>query len=130
MKVAITKPTPREIAIGAKYAASPLVSNIKVSSPPNVVSVVKITALNLFLADIYTARPYRLFLTPLLIKFINKRLSLITTPINATAPISPVIETGSPLKSTPNVIPIIQNGTIDIISNGCMYDFNIVAKIK
>ena len=52
MKVAITKPTPREIAIGAKYAASPLVSNIKVSSPPNVVNVVKITALNLFFADI------------------------------------------------------------------------------
>ena len=50
MKVANTSPSPNDMAIGAKNAASPLVSNIKVNRPAKVVKVVKIIALNLFLA--------------------------------------------------------------------------------
>ena len=51
INVANTNPSPSDIAIGAKNAASPLVSNINVKSPAKVVSVVKIIARNLFLAE-------------------------------------------------------------------------------
>ena len=51
IKVANTNPSPKEIAIGARNAASPLVSNISVKSPAKVVRVVNIIALNRFFAE-------------------------------------------------------------------------------
>ena len=47
MKVANTSPSPNDMAIGAKNAASPLVSNIKVNRPAKVVKAVSYTHLTL-----------------------------------------------------------------------------------
>ena len=54
----------------------------------------------------------------MLIKFINIKLSLITTPSRATIPIKPVIEIGSPLTKTPIVTPImVKRGAIVLLKN-------------
>ena len=63
-------------------------------------------------------------------KFIKIKLSFITTPSKATIPMTPVMEIGSPLKSTPTVIPTIVKGRIDIIKRGWKYDLKIVANIR